>query len=416
MPTSYPSPGDCSFPLVREAWQRGLDVLQPSSAQLERGLALHRDALVFDTFAFLPVGWNEPSVARINALAEAGVCGNEYNFQLGETKLLAPTRDEASRALFREIMRCTGINGMFHSAMEGKYRTEDIKHAAASIHVCSTFPETIRRYHQAEDLAKAQEDDRIVVAFSSNGPPMAGNLNDPREELGWFETWYHLGIRMMHLSYNRRNLVATGCAERHDAGLSELGYEVVAEMNRVGIVVDLAHSSELSALHAAEASTKPIVVSHACCRALFDHMRNKSDEVLRAIAGTGGLIGVTSRPAFLGGDGSIATLLDHIDHAVRVVGADHVAVGTDTTFIPPYPPNWVRPHKTAWTPRWWGSWESQRTHAKTGSDDHRTGTLAWTNWPLITVGLLMRGHSEEAIRKILGLNMLRVLRDNQPCL
>lgn len=407
-------PGTSGIPLIREIWERGVAVLQPSTAELEKGLALHREALVLDTFGFLPMGWNANATHDWNALVEDNVGADRFHFEGGLIRALSPTFDETSGAEFLEAIYVSGLNGMFHTAAEGKSRDEDIKRLAASAHVCGWFGDRVAQVRRPDDIRRAWSSKTFGVAFSVNGPPCPGHLNFLEEEIQWLPTWYQLGVRMMHLSYNRRNAVATGCAERNDGGLSELGYEFIRAMNRIGIIVDVPHSSELTSLQAAETSAKPIMASHVCCKALFDHMRNKSDRVLKAIADTGGLIGVTSRPAFLGPDSTVITLLDHLDHARKVIGEDHVAIGTDTAYIPPYAPEAKPRPKGAFSEKWWGAWYQQTKHSSTASEDHRYGSLAWTNWPLITVGMVMRGYKEETIRKILGQNLLRVLEANQP--
>jgi len=407
-------PGTSTILMIREAWERGLAVLKPSAAELERGLALHGESLVLDTFGFLPMGWNDEATRRWNGLVEQNPGGDRFHFEGGLVRSLSPTFNAESSADFLEALAVTGLCGMIHTAAEGKSMPEDMKRIAASAHLVGSFGERVVQARHPEDFRRAWRNRTFAAAFSVNGPPCPGHLNSLEEEIEWFPAWHQLGVRLMHLSYNRQNVVATGCAERNDAGLTDLGREVVRAMNRIGLVVDVPHSSENASLQAAEVSNKPIMASHVCCKAVYDHMRNKSDRVLRAIAGTGGLVGITSRPAFLGPDATISTLLDHIDHALAIVGEDHVAIGSDTTFIPPYGEG-VKPRPAgAFSEKWWGAWWHQARHSSTTSDDHRYGSLAWTNWPLLTVGLLLRGHREEAIRKILGLNLLRVLEANLP--
>ncbi len=408
------NPATARNALIRSAWQVGLDNLKPTDAQLEHGLALHRDSMVIDTFAFLPMLWNDETTRRWDALIEAGVSGNEFSFRSGLMRSLAPTYDAESARDFLEALWCTGLTGVIQTVGEGKTREEDIKRMAASAHLCGWFADHVRPLRRPGDLRRSHADGIISIGSSVNGPPCTSHLYDLDDETRWLETWHQFGVRMMHLSYNRRNAIATGCAERHDGGLSELGYEFVREMNRVGLIVDLAHSSDNTCIHAAEASGKPIVASHTGCKAVFDHMRNKSDRALKAIADTDGVVGVVARPSILGPDASIHTLLDHIDHVVKLLGVDHVAIGTDTTVVATVDKQRRKPIASAYTTRWWGAWWNQQTHNATTSEAHRYGSLAWTNWPLLTVGLAMRGYEDDAIRKILGENFLRVLEANQP--
>jgi membrane dipeptidase len=212
---------------------------------------------------------------------------------------------------------------------------------------------------------------------------------------------------MMHLTYNRRNMIGDGCAEASNAGLSGFGRAVVAEMNRLGVIVDVAHSGWRTSLEGAQASRQPMVASHSGCAAVNRHIRTKPDEVIRAIADTGGYVGICCIPRFLGRTGDINALLDHIDYMVKRFGAGHVAIGTDVAYasraapaeekkLPPRRRSRVR-FEYYWPP-----------DALGGSTQDLT--LSWTNWPLFTVGMVQRGHSDADIQKILGGNVLRVAR------
>jgi membrane dipeptidase len=185
-------------------------------------------------------------------------------------------------------------------------------------------------------------------------------------------------------------------------------------MNRVGIIVDIPHSGERTTIDAAEASGKPMMASHTGAKAVYDHMRCKSDEALRAIAAGGGLIGVNALPSLLGPDATLNTMLDHIDHIANVVGVEHVAIGTDNTYSGQWPEGLSGYPNARFNSRWWGNWSAQNHPLSGQSDDAAVGSLAWTNWPLYTVGLVKRGYSDEDIEEILSGNFLRVLEANRP--
>lgn len=232
-----------------------------------------------------------------------------------------------------------------------------------------------------------------------------------RDELRLIRIFQELGVRMMHLTYNRRNPIGDGAGESNDGGLSDFGHAVVAEMNRLGVVVDVAHSGWRTSLEAAKASKKPIVASHTACAGLYKHFRGKPDETVKAICDTGGLIGLCCIPRFLGGAGDLGAFLDHLDYAAKKFGADHVAIGPDIAYVSRNDeterariPKWSRSTATHWEHLWPADNFQPQPHAER--------SLAWTNWPLFTVGLVQRGHSDEAIRKILGENVLRVARAN----
>ena len=218
----------------------------------------------------------------------------------------------------------------------------------------------------------------------------------------------------MHLTYNRRNMIGDGCAEPANGGLSALGRDLVAEMNRLGIIVDIPHSGVRTTLDAAEVSCKPVMASHTGARALHDHMRCKTDAELRAIADTGGLIGVYVLPSMLGPDASLNTMLDHLDYIAGLVGVEHVAIGTDTSYAAEWPAGVSGYGTSRFSSSWWGGWNSVNHPLSGVSNEAIAGSLAWSNWPLFTVGLAMRGYSDSDIGKILSGNFLRVLKANEP--
>jgi membrane dipeptidase len=259
----------------------------------------------------------------------------------------------------------------------------------------------------------------LCLAFTTNWVPLAQRWVSERDELRVVRLFHQLGVRMMHLTYNRRNPLGDGAGEPNDGGLSDFGRRAIAEMNRLGVIVDVAHSGWRTSLEAARASGRPMVVSHTTCAGLYKHFRGKPDETVRAICDTGGLIGICCIPRFLGGPGDITVFLDHIDYAVKRFGAEHVAVGPDIAYtsrndaaerakLPGREDG--RSALALAGPRWEHLWPVD--HYK--ETPRAVQSLAWTNWPLFTVGMVQRGHSDDTIRKILGENVLRVWRDNTP--
>ena len=220
---------------------------------------------------------------------------------------------------------------------------------------------------------------------------------------------------MMHLSYNRRNFIADGCAEPADGGLSDLGFELIKKLNQAGIIVDVPHTGLRSSREAAKASAKPIMASHTGARALHNFIRCKDDETLKAIADNGGLVGVYAYGGMLGGSDDLPMMLNHIEYIVKLIGDDHVQIGTDLQ----YRHNWNRkplphyPNAEFTGNSWWGIWE-KNPHPVLKPREDAIGSLAWINWPLYTVGLVTRGFSDETIAKILGQNFLRVFAANAP--
>jgi membrane dipeptidase len=189
-------------------------------------------------------------------------------------------------------------------------------------------------------------------------------------------------------------------------------------MNRTGVIVDVAHSGWKTSLDAAKASAKPMVASHSACADLYKHFRSKPDEVIRAVCDTGGFIGICCIPRFLGGKGDITAMMDHLDHVLKKFGAEHAAIGVDTAYTSRFDKEerakvLRRPDGSSALggsgDRWEHLWPQ---------DDFRTTaeaerSVAWSNWPLFTLGLVMRGHSDDTIRQVLGGNVLRVLAANE---
>jgi membrane dipeptidase len=177
-------------------------------------------------------------------------------------------------------------------------------------------------------------------------------------------------------------------------------------MNRTGVNVDVAHSGGRASREAPKPTSRPEHDSLTAAAAVHRPIRGKPDGVIRAIADTGGYVGVCCIPAFLGG--GIAAFLDHIDYLVRKFGADRTAVGTDVAHTSPARPGGGRPFAARkQRARFEALWPKGSLEGAT--DPGRT--LAWTNWPLFTVGLVKRGHTDDDIRKVIGGNVLRVARD-----
>ncbi|HWQ55098.1 MAG TPA: membrane dipeptidase, partial [Bryobacteraceae bacterium] len=263
------------------------------------------------------------------------------------------------------------------------------------------------RVTDAEDILTAKKQNRGALALSVNGVPLEQKWSSLPSEMGLIRTFFQLGVRMMHLTYNRRNMIGDGCAEPSDAGLSDFGRAVVAELNRTGIIVDVSHSGWRTSLEAARASSRPVVASHSSCAALHSHFRGKPDEVIRAIADSGGFIGICGVAAFLGRSRDLRAMLDHIDYAVRKFGVDHVAIATDYSYR-----STARGTEYGKIPvrrRLRAAWESFWP-TPIASYPSEQETMAWTNWPLFTVGLVQRGYSDLDIQKIIGGNALRVVK------
>jgi len=223
-------------------------------------------------------------------------------------------------------------------------------------------------------------------------------------QLDRIDVLYGLGVRMMMLTFNSRNYIGDGCAERTDSGLSYFGLEVIDRMNKLGILIDVAHCGDKTTIEVAEASKDPVVCSHAGARALYPRCRRlKSDEAIKAIAEKGGVIGVFAVPNALSNKErqGINDVLDHIDYIVKLVGVDHVAIGTDIIFG-----DHVAFHREL-------ARKGIIDPFKVGMElvaDYMEGIENPGEWTNIIRGLVARGYSDQEIIKIIGENALRVMR------
>ena len=227
----------------------------------------------------------------------------------------------------------------------------------------------------AEDVERAKAEGKIAAIIGIEGAEALEG------DLALLRAYHRLGVRNVGITWSLRNRAADGVNEaRTGGGLTSFGFDLVEELNRLGIIIDVAHLAPAGVRDVLEVSQAPVIASHANAHALRAVARNLTDEQLEGIARTGGVVGVTFVPYFLDEDreqASLGHLLDHVDHIVKIAGIDHVGLGSDFDGFPPPPP--------------------------TGLEDA-------TCFPRITAGLLERGYGEDDVGKVLGGNFMRVFR------
>ncbi len=397
--------------VIQSARAAAMEILKPSKKDLEHGLELHADSLVFETYGFAPRAAVDGDAMR--RAVEAGASDVELKDMREEMSMTRYATVPAERAEFVQAWEAAGVTCIFQNAgEEGQDPMRLVKRLARFTYATDMMPDFMPKAVTPDDVETAKRLGRHCLYFSGNGVPLTQQWLSVEDELRYVGVFFQLGIRMMHLTYQRRNMIGDGCGEKSDAGLSDFGRAAVAQMNRVGVIVDVAHCGWQTSLEGAQASEKPMVASHTVCAALNEHIRSKPDEVIRAIVDTDGLVGMCCIPSFLGGTGDIAALLDHVDYAAKKFGADHVGIGTDVAYssrntaaerkkIP------SRPRRRA---EFRSLWPDDALASPPGMHPKARQSLAWTNWPMFTVGLVQRGYSDDDIRKILGANMLRVAR------
>lgn len=178
----------------------------------------------------------------------------------------------------------------------------------------------------AEDIERARRADKLAVLFDIEG------MNAIADQPSLVQLYFDLGVRWMLIAYNRNNPAGGGCQDE-DGGLTAFGRRVLDEMARVGMVACCSHTGQRTAMEVMAYSARPVIFSHSNARAIHDHPRNVTDEVLRACAATGGVVGLNGIGIFIGGDGNLVDgLVRHIDHIVELIGIDHVGLGLDYVF------------------------------------------------------------------------------------
>jgi membrane dipeptidase len=253
--------------------------------------------------------------------------------------------------------------------------------------------------YTVEDIRRAKADGRLGVIL---GWQDSTGLDDHLWNIDLFQ---ELGIRYIQLTYNTANAVGAGCYETNDFGLTDFGEEVVRELNRVGIVVDLSHCSSKTARDSIRVATKPVCYSHIAPSALCDVPRNKSDEDLRLMAEHGGYVGLSLHPFLLakGNDSELDDFIDIIEYTANIVGEDQIGIGTD--FFEGVTANHFGQTMT----------RRDKYHARVigppipNTLRYPSELSSIAQWPNIVPALERRGWKEGRTRKLLGENLLRYL-------
>ena len=258
-----------------------------------------------------------------------------------------------------------------------------------------TYSRYIRQVTCLDDIRKAKEEGRVGIIFGfQNSSPI-------EDDLDLVEVFHRLGVRAIQITYNDLNLVGAGCYERQDVGLSQFGVDLVAEMNRLGMVIDLSHVGHRTTMDAIETSEDPVWFSHTNPKRLCDHPRNKTDGEVKALVAKGGIVGANSFPTFLarGYESTLEDVLDVVDYWVDLVGIDSVGIGLDFTEL----------HTEEWFD--WlmaGKRKGSTVFPLPYPIPLPTGIARADEMPNLTVGLAGRGYSDGDVQKIMGLNVVRL--------
>lgn len=280
------------------------------------------------------------------------------------------------------------------SVWEGFQATVD--NIVKSNQLMAECSDLVRPVRTTADITRAKEEGKTGIIFGFQ------NAHAFEDQIGYVEIFKQLGVGIVQMCYNTQNLVGTGCYER-DGGLSGFGREIVAEMNRVGIMCDLSHVGAKTSEEVILESKKPVCYSHCLPSGLKEHPRNKSDQELKFIADHGGFVGVTMFAPFLkkGIDSTIEDYCEAIEYVMNIIGEDAIGIGTDFTqghgqeFF-----EWLT-HDKGYA----------RRLTDFGKIINPKGIRTIGEFPNLTEALLKRGMSEAQVRKIMGENWVRVLKD-----
>ena len=328
---------------------------------------LYRNAFVLDCNALESIGFQFEDTQRFEALADSGVTALKTT--LG------------------------GANGTFEEAVA------DIAAAQALI---EAHPQSFIKVHRHADLERAKAEDKLAVIFSFEAASM---LADKPERIDLFRK---LDVLIMQLSYNHDTPLGHGCLDGETGGLTDLGHGAVARMNELGVALDLSHSNTRTTAEAIALSCKPSLITHAGCRAVFMHPRNKRDEEMKALADKGGVMGIYMLP-FLTPENRqpmLSDFIQHMLHALKVCGEDHVGIGTDTAFFTVTDIELKVMAKEA---------ETRRKQGVGAPGENRPPWIPDINTPRklerVADALLKHGYSGRVAEKVLGLNFSRALKE-----
>lgn len=290
--------------------------------------------------------------------------------------------------------RLSGINVM-HNSVEVPSKTGALAFLAAQQGLAGRHSDLFLLVDDVSDLERAKAAGKIAMIMG---------LQDaaPFETVAEVAFFHGLGLRCVQLTYNSQNRIGSGSTDRADGGISSFGAEVIAEMNRVGMLIDVSHCGDRTTLDTIALTKRPMAITHSNCRSLADHPRNKTDEAIRALAAKDGVMGITGVRMFVRTTEptNVGHIADHIDHVARLVGIEHVGIGSDADLngYDDMPADQYAELKALYTARY-----AFRERIDTDGYDHPRKIYD------LTEELVRRRHSDGDIALILGGNFRRLL-------
>ncbi|MGO2502374.1 MAG: dipeptidase [Cobetia marina] len=305
-----------------------------------------------------------------------------------------------SREIF-EQMREGGLDAVHATLVYHETTRETLSRLGEWNRRFEAWPDLIMPVHVPQDIAVAQASGRVGIILG------AQNCSPIEDDIDMVEVMRDLGLMIMQLTYNNQSLLACGCYEAEDSGITRFGRQVIREMNRVGMVIDMSHTAERSTLEAIEISERPVIISHANPESFHPAKRNKSDKVLKAIAESDGLLGFSAYPFHLR-NGSDCTLTEYCEMIARtadLMGIEHLGIGTDLCQNQPVSIlEWMRN----------GRWSKDMDYGEgSASNADWPRPLSWLrdsrDFPNLIAGLRKVGMSEDEVAGIMGKNWVALL-------
>lgn len=385
-------------------------LLKLSQGEEERAQALHEKLMVFDSMGGTPDVFTDKMLKRLDKLIEQKTPSWRVGEEMKKIGISEMAKNPEYRKIFCERLRKSGVTAVSTTvgALSGPI---PFTYENALVDIARTeqqfdiMEDVLMKATKAEHVRKAKRDGKVALMINFQ------NTTHIETDIDKLEFFCQFGVRQVQLTYNMKNFVGDGCTERTDAGISHFGVEVVKRLNKLRMFVDVSHSGYHTTMDAIEISRDPVVFSHTNCRALSDHDRCKTDEQLQAVAEKGGYIGLTIINSFIHIEKvlrkekvTIEDWLDHVDYLVKLVGIDHVGIGSDDSGYADTPIKfWEVANKELYKLGF-------RPEHKTEFGVSTEGFEHYTDiYPNMTRGLVSRGYSDQEIEKIMGGNYLRIM-------
>lgn len=361
----------------------------------ERARRLHKESIVADALAH---ALYNGCVFSQNMLKRLDDFSKDASTQLILDEMAIMETQEVVGGSFKEYKERWEASGVdVASVSVGQVTPNVLLDIALWTRKCDSLDWLVKAT-SVKDIEQAKKEGKRAVIFSFQH----NHIGDDLDKVDFF---HNLGIRIMELTCQVRNSIGDGQGERTDCGLSAFGTRVVKRMNELGILIDLTHSGHKTMMDTIEISTKPVILSHATCSAVYKSSRSSTDDELKALAQNNGLCSINLVPGFLTSKENRPSLdhfLDHLEHAIEIMGIDKVGIGTD----------WGSHFKTQdLVDRWNERMTSIYMIPELDYGDVTEGFENWSDCPNITCGLVSRKYSDKEIEGILGGNFLRVFKE-----